>query len=121
MSSDFRKKTTLVPNLGICVRASDRMCLRYEQRRGDHFRFAENVYCTLPCFVVYSIVTYYAYTKRETYMTTNLVSRAYCPTYDAYAAHAALTGLLAAISVREADIRGRRILIKPNLVMAKKP
>lgn len=54
-------------------------------------------------------------------MTTNLVSRAYCPTYDEDAARAALTGLLAAISVGEADIRGRKILIKPNLVMAKKP
>lgn len=54
-------------------------------------------------------------------MTTTLVSRAYCPTYDETAVSAALTGLLAAISVGEADIRGKKILIKPNLVMAKKP
>ena len=57
------RKRHLYVTRPICVRAADRICLSCERRGGKVSRFAENVYCALPGFVVYFIVTYYAYIK----------------------------------------------------------
>lgn len=54
-------------------------------------------------------------------MITNIVGVTACKSYEDAPAEAALYRLFDTIAIGEADIRGKRILIKPNLVMAKKP
>lgn len=54
-------------------------------------------------------------------MSENIVGIAACRSYDEIAVENALRRLWATLGAGEKDIRGRRVLIKPNLVMAKKP
>lgn len=54
-------------------------------------------------------------------MRTNIVGAAACASYDEVEAKTALLALLKAIGIDRSDITGRRVCVKPNLVMAKKP
>ena len=54
-------------------------------------------------------------------MRTNIVGAVSCASYDETEAKTALLALLEAIGIDRSDITGRRVCVKPNLVMAKKP